>query len=157
MAEPGPTRGYDDPFDLARFVTAQEGVYDAALAELRSGRKRTHWMWFVFPQIDGLGHSPISKHYAIKSLAEARAYLDHPVLGPRLRECAEALLAVDGRSASEIFGYPDDLKLKSSMTLFARVAEPGSAFDRVLAQFFGGEEDTGTLRLLGTAAGDTRR
>lgn len=148
MAEPEPSQGRADPFDLERFVSAQEGVYGGALAELRSGRKRTHWMWFVFPQIDGLGHSPISKHYAIKSLAEARAYLDHPVLGPRLRECAEAVLAVQGHSAAELFGYPDDLKLKSSMTLFAQVAERGSAFGRVLEKYFGGEQDANTLRLL---------
>ncbi|HEX9116918.1 MAG TPA: DUF1810 domain-containing protein [Anaerolineae bacterium] len=148
MAEPNPSKGRADPFDLERFVSAQEGVYGGALAELRSGRKRTHWMWFVFPQIDGLGHSPISKHYAIKNLAEARAYLDHPVLGPRLRECADAVLAVRGHSAAELFGYPDDLKLKSSMTLFAQVAERGSAFGRVLEKYFGGEQDANTLRLL---------
>jgi uncharacterized protein (DUF1810 family) len=125
-----------DPFDLRRFTSAQEGSYDHALAELRSGQKRTHWMWFIFPQIDGLGSSPTAKHYAIKSIEEARHYLDHPVLGPRLTECAEAVFAIDGRSASEIFGYPDDLKLKSSMTLFERVAQPHSVFSQVLDKYY---------------------
>ena len=109
---------------LERFVDAQRGVYPTALAELRAGAKRSHWMWFIFPQINGLGHSATTKFYALKSLEEARRYLAHPVLGPRLEECAQAVLAVEGRSVSEIFGYPDDLKLKSSMTLFARVAGP---------------------------------
>src|SRR5438067_7360997 len=104
------TRGADDPHDLGRFVEAQEGVFDRALAEVRAGRKRTHWMWYVFPQLDGLGFSPTAKRYAIKSLDEARAYLAHPVLGPRLVECAEAVVGVAGRSAAEIFGSPDDLK-----------------------------------------------
>jgi uncharacterized protein (DUF1810 family) len=137
-----------DPFNLARFTDAQAGVYDRALAELRSGRKRTHWMWFIFPQVAGLGHSGMSKHYAIKNSEEAREYLNHPVLGPRLVQCAEAVLAVEGRTISEIFGYPDDLKLRSSMTLFARVAEGGSIFARVLDKYFRGEADERTLRLL---------
>jgi uncharacterized protein (DUF1810 family) len=138
-----------DPFDLNRFTTAQERSYGAALAELRAGRKRSHWMWFIFPQIDGLGYSPTSRLYAIKSIEEARAYLDHPVLGPRLFECAEAVLAVEGRSASAIFGYPDDMKLKSSMTLFAAAAgDPGSVFVRVLDRYFAGERDGLTLRIL---------
>ena len=130
MSEASDVGPADDPFDLGRFIGAQDSVYERVLAELRDGRKRTHWMWFVFPQIDGLGHTSTARHYAIKSLAEARAYLDHPVLGKRLRECAEVLLAVEGRSASAIFGYPDDLKLCSSMTLFARAAEPGSVKSR---------------------------
>ena len=138
-----------DPFNLARFTEAQERIYGAVLAELKSGQKRTHWMWFIFPQIDGLGHSPTAKHYAIKGIEEARAYLDHPVLGPRLVECAEAVLAVEGRSVSAIFGYPDDMKLKSSMTLFASVAEGHrSVFIRVLEKFFGGEQDGATLRII---------
>src|SRR5512134_731959 len=131
------TKGSDaadrnDPYDLNRFISAQEGIYDRVLAELRGGQKRTHWMWYIFPQIDGLGHSPTTRHYAIKSLEEARRYLSHPVLGARLVECAESVLAVQGRSASDIFGYPDDMKLQSSMTLFARVAGPRSVFERVL-------------------------
>ena len=149
MSEASDVGPADDPFDLGRFIGAQDSVYERVLAELRDGRKRTHWMWFVFPQIAGLGHTSTARHYAIKSLAEARAYLDHPVLGKRLRECAEVLLAVEGRSASAIFGYPDDLKLCSSMTLFARAAEPGSVFGRVLEKYYGGEEDARTLTLLG--------
>ena len=137
-----------DTFDLNRFTSAQQNIYDSALAELRSGQKRTHWMWYIFPQIDGLGHSTTSKHYAIKSLEEARQYLNHPVLGKRLLECAEAVYAVEGRSVSEIFGYPDNLKLKSSMTLFASVAAPGSVFARVLDKYFNGERDALTLQLL---------
>ena len=137
-----------DPFDLARFVSAQERSYDTALKELRSGQKRTHWMWYIFPQIDGLGHSPTAKFYAIKSPEEARQYLEHPVLGPRLRACAEEVLSVERRSASEIFGFPDDVKLRSSMTLFASLAEPGSIFVRVLDKYFHGEPDQKTLELL---------
>jgi len=141
--------GGNDPFDLARFTTAQEKIYGAVLAELRSGQKRSHWMWFIFPQIDGLGFSPTAKRYAIKSIEEAGAYLDHPVLGARLVECAEAVLAVEGRTVSAIFGYPDDMKLKSSMTLFAWVTEdPRSVFVRVLEKYFRGEQDGATLRLV---------
>ena len=122
---------------LQRFVEAQERVYPQALAELKAGRKRSHWMWFVFPQIAGLGSSPIAQRYAIASLDEARAYLAHPVLGPRLRESARAVLEVDGRSASDILGYPDDLKLRSSMTLFAEVAADPAPFTAVLTRFYG--------------------
>jgi len=148
------TIGRDDPFDLSRFTRAQERIYDTVLAELRSGRKRTHWIWFIFPQIDGLGHSPTSKYYAIKSIEEARQYLNHPILGARLLECTEAVLAVEGRSVSEIFGYPDDMKLKSSMTLFASVAEnPHSVFISVLEKYFQGEQDDRTLQLLGVLRG----
>ena len=146
----------DDPFDLRRFLAAQEGAYDCAFEELRNGRKRTHWMWYIFPQIDGLGHSATTKYYAIKSLEEARQYLRHPVLGARLVECAEAVLAVEGRSVSEIFGYPDDLKLKSSMTLFACAAGPCSVFARILDRYFGGERDARTLQLLSERPGETR-
>ena len=132
---------------LDRFVQAQDGVYDDALAELTAGRKRTHWMWFVFPQIAGLGSSPTAQRYAIRSLDEARAYLAHPVLGPRLRECAQALLAVPGRSAHEILGHPDDMKLRSSMTLFARAAEDPAPFQAVLDRYYDGP-DRLTLQLL---------
>jgi uncharacterized protein (DUF1810 family) len=142
--------GTDDPYDLGRFVRAQQGDYAHALSEIRSGEKRTHWMWYIFPQLDGLALSPTSKRYAIKSIEEARAYLDHPVLGPRLLECAEAALRVEGRSAEEIFGSPDDLKLRSCATLFACVSPPGSVFDRLLGKYYRGERDPKTLRLLGT-------
>lgn len=137
-----------DPFDLQRFTSAQERVYRDVLAELRGGRKRSHWMWFIFPQIEGLGYSATSKHYAIKSPQEARAYLQHPVLGARLVECAETILQLTGRSASEIFGSPDDMKLRSSMTLFAAVADTDSVFARVLDKYFGGKPDQKTLDLL---------
>ncbi len=148
------TKGRDtddrgDPFGLNRFISAQEDIYDRVLAELRGGLKRTHWMWFIFPQIDGLGHSPTTRLYAIKSLDEARRYLSHPVLGERLKECAEAVLAVSGQSASDIFGHPDDWKLQSSMTLFALVAGPGSVFERVLEKYFQGKRDARTLQILG--------
>jgi len=146
--EPG---GAGDPHDLDRFVQAQAEDYERALAEIRSGRKRSHWMWYIFPQFEGLGFSATSKRYAIKSAAEARAYLGHPVLGPRLRECAEAVPRVEGRSASEIFGSPDDLKLRSCATLFAHVSGAGSVFDRLLTKYYQGERDSKTLRLLGVA------
>jgi uncharacterized protein (DUF1810 family) len=135
----------DDPHDLNRFVLAQEHDYAPALAEIRSGRKRTHWMWYIFPQLDGLGFSQTARRYAIRGLDEARAYLGHPVLGPRLVECAEAVLAVQGRSAREIFGTPDDLKLRSCATLFAEVSPAGSVFRWVLEEYFGGEADGRTL------------
>ncbi len=144
---------HPDPFDLRRFLTAQDRVYEQALAEVRGGRKRSHWMWFVFPQFEGLGSSPTAGHFAIRSLDEARAYLGHPVLGARLVECAAALLDLEGRSASEIFGYPDDLKLHSSMTLFELASPPGSLFGRVLERYFGGERDGETLRLVERTAG----
>ncbi len=134
--------------DLERFVSAQESVYEQALVELRKGRKRTHWMWFVFPQIDGLGHSAMAKRYAIKDAGEARAYLTHPVLGPRLAACSEALLAIEGRSASQILGYPDDLKLKSCMTLFEAVSEEDTMFSLVLEKYYEGQRDDRTLELL---------
>lgn len=137
-----------DPYDLNRFLQAQDADYDRALSEIRSGRKRTHWMWYVFPQFDGLGFSATSKRYSIKTLAEAEAYLNHPVLGYRLTTCVEAALSVEGRSALEIFGTPDDTKLKSCATLFAFVSPAGSVFDRLLDKYFEGERDEGTLRLL---------
>jgi uncharacterized protein (DUF1810 family) len=136
-----------DPDDLARFVAAQDdrGTYDAALAELRAGRKTSHWMWFVFPQIAGLGHSPMARRYALASLEEARAYLAHPVLGPRLVEAAGALEALTGRSARDVLGDTDAMKLRSSMTLFARAAPEEPVFARVLEVYFQGSEDEATL------------
>ena len=131
--------------DLGRFVEAQAGSYDAAIAELRAGRKRTHWMWFVFPQIAGLGASPTARRYAIASLDEARAYLADPVLGPRLVECSAALLATEGRTAEQILGYPDDLKLRSSMTLFGRAVPEIELFQQVLDRFYDGKPDPQTL------------
>ncbi|WP_028577986.1 DUF1810 domain-containing protein [Desulfomicrobium escambiense] len=138
----------DDPFDLSRFVQAQEGVYASALAELCAGRKTSHWMWFVFPQIDGLGRSQTARFFAVKSLAEARAYLAHPVLGKRLRECTSAVLAVADRTASEIFGYPDEIKFRSSMTLFERADSDCALFSDALNRFFGGGRDPMTLEIL---------
>ncbi|MBS0571022.1 MAG: DUF1810 domain-containing protein [Proteobacteria bacterium] len=138
----------DDSRDLNRFVRAQAGVYDIALAEIADGQKSSHWMWFIFPQIDGLGLSATSKYFAIKSVDEARAYLRHPVLGPRLIECAEAALRVDGLSAEEIFGSPDDMKLRSCATLFAAVSLPGSVFERLLGKYFTGHRDERTIRLI---------
>jgi uncharacterized protein (DUF1810 family) len=149
MANAGVGTDRNDPYDLARFTHAQDGVFADVLAELRGGQKLTHWMWFIFPQIAGLGDSSTTKYYAIKSIDEARQYLSHRVLGPRLLTCAETVLAIRGRSVSDLFGYPDNLKLRSSMTLFACVAGPASVFDRVLDQHFGGERDTRTLELLG--------
>ena len=132
-----------DPHDLQRFVTAQDsgGTYEQALAELRAGRKTSHWMWFVFPQRAGLGQSEMSRRYAIGSAEEARAYLDHPILGPRLIECAEALLAHEDRSAREILGGIDAVKLRSSMTLFSRAASGQQVFQRVLDRYYDGEPD----------------
>ena len=137
-----------DPFDLNRFLEAQAPDYADALAEIKAGRKQSHWMWYIFPQYDGLAFSTTSKRYAIKSIAEARAYLEHPILGARLLECAEALLAVDGRSLAEIFGSPDDMKLKSSATLFAAVQLPGSVFECILNKYCGGARDMRTIELL---------
>ena len=137
-----------DPYDLNRFVHAQDADYASAIAEIRSGRKRSHWMWYVFPQIAGLGFSPTSQHFAIKSLAEAKAYLAHPVLGPRLHECAAALLALTGRSAHDIFGSPDDMKLRSSATLFAQASPQGSAFQEIIEKYFEGKPDERTLAIV---------
>ena len=138
----------DDPYDLNRFVEAQKSNYDDAVAELRAGRKQSHWMWYVFPQLVGLGHSSMSIRYAIKSADEARAYLDHPVLGPRLIECVEAVLAIENRSADDIFGSPDDLKLRSSATLFAHVSPQHSVFERILEKYFNNKPDPRTLEKL---------
>jgi len=137
-----------DPFDLQRFVEAQEGVYEQALAEIEAGQKRSHWMWFIFPQFKGLGSSATSLRYAIKSREEARAYLDHDVLRARLIDCAEAALAVDEPLAVNVFPYPDDRKLWSSATLFAAVSDPDSVFERLLTKWFGGEPDQKTISLL---------
>ena len=140
----------EDEYNLSRFLQAQEEDYERALSELRSGQKRTHWMWYIFPQLDGLTFSSTAKHYAIKDVNEAKAYLAHPVLGPRLQECAEAVIRVEGRSAREIFGSPDDLKLKSCATLFAHVSAPGSVFERLLIKYYQGQRDDKTLQLLRT-------
>ena len=138
-----------DPFNLDRFVEAQGPAFETALAELAAGRKRSHWMWFVFPQLRGLGHSPTAQFYGIASLDEARAYLQHPLLGPRLVQCTRAVLAVEGRSVHEIFGSPDDLKFRSSMTLFWRAAGSGeAAFRQALDRYCGGRPDERTLALL---------
>ena len=137
-----------DPFDLERFVVAQQEDYLRALAELRAGRKQTHWMWYIFPQMRGLGFSSMSQAFGISGLAEARAYLAHPVLGPRLRECGDAVLAHRGASALTIFGFPDDQKLRSSATLFARASGTDSPFRQILLHFFDDEEDAETVRLL---------
>lgn len=138
----------EDQYDLNRFLVAQASDFDDALSEIRSGRKRSHWMWYIFPQFEGLGFSSTSRQYAIKSRAEAEAYLAHPVLGERLREIAEAVLLTEGRSANEIFGSPDDLKLNSCATLFAEVSPAGSVFHRLIEKYFDGKRDEKTLRLL---------
>ena len=142
--------GTPDRFDLGRFVTAQDvgGSYEQAVAELQAGRKVSHWMWFVFPQMAGLGQSPTSKRYAIRSVAEARAYLAHPVLGPRLHECAEILTALSGRTAEDILGGIDAMKLRSSMTLFQHAEPDEPAFGSVLGRYFGGVPDPATERLI---------
>ena len=138
-----------DSFNLARFVQAQHGDYERALAEIRAGQKRSHWMWYVFPQFEGLASSPTSRHYAIKSAEEAAAFLAHPVLGARLLECAAAVLEIQGRSALQVFGSPDDMKLRSCATLFASVSSDGSVFHRVIDHFFQGQHDERTIELLG--------
>jgi uncharacterized protein (DUF1810 family) len=143
-----------DPFDLQRFVDAQAGVYDTVLAELHAGRKRSHWIWFVFPQLRGLGHSPTAVRYGISSLDEARAYLAHDVLGPRLRECAGLLRRIHGSSADDVFGWPDNLKVRSSMTLFGVAADDpavASDFYAVLDKFYDGEPDPDTVERLNAA------
>jgi len=151
MMDPDAYGSSHDPHGLGRFVAAPAADYPRALAEIRSGRKRTHWMWYVFPQLEGLGSSAISRRYAIRDLAEAEAYLGHPVLGARLKECCEAALQVEGRSAQEIFGSPDDMKFHSCATLFAAVSPAGSVFDRVLGKYFQGRRDALTVGLLGAA------
>jgi len=137
-----------DPYDLQRFVDAQQSIYDRALAELNAGHKQSHWMWFIFPQIAGLGHSDMARRYAIKDADEATAYLEHPLLGPRLEQCAQALLTHAERPARQILGSPDDMKLRSSMTLFAAVAPERAAFQAVLDAFFAADPDSATLSRL---------
>jgi uncharacterized protein (DUF1810 family) len=138
----------DDPFDLQRFVDAQAPVYERVRAELMNGRKQSHWMWFIFPQIAGLGHSAMARRYAISSLDEAKAYLAHPTLGPRLRECTRLIVRVDGKSAYEILGSPDDMKFHSCMTLFARAAPQDEMFKAALDKHFDGGVDASTLAKL---------
>ena len=137
-----------DSFDLQRFVDAQASIYRQVVEELSRGRKQTHWMWFIFPQISGLGHSVTSQTFALSSLAEAAAYLAHPKLGPRLRECAALVASIEGRSVDEIFAYPDDLKFQSSMTLFAHAAPREPVFAACLEKYFGGQRDPRTLARL---------
>lgn len=137
-----------DPYQLKRFLNAQDNCYETVLNELLNGQKRSHWMWYIFPQYIGLGRSATAVYYAINSLAEAEAYLNHPVLGSRLSACTQTVLALTEKSANDIFGYPDDLKFKSSMTLFAEISAPNSLFERALAQFFDGSKDDLTLAKL---------
>ena len=137
-----------DPYNLQRFVDAQNQVIEEVRSELRAGRKRTHWMWFIFPQIRGLGGSPMSQKFAISSLQEAKAYLAHPVLGARLIECTQLINAIEGRSISQIFGYPDDLKFHSCITLFAQADANEPAFQQALSKYFGGEQDSATIQEL---------
>ncbi|KQQ79686.1 DUF1810 domain-containing protein [Aureimonas sp. Leaf324] len=143
----------DDPHNLQRFLDAQAPVIHTVENELRDGRKRSHWMWFVFPQVAGLGRSPTARHYAIRSLAEAEAFLAHPVLGPRLRQCTDLANRHRGRSALSVFGPPDDLKFHSSMTLFARASGGEAVFAEALAGFFRGREDPATIAILDGRAG----
>jgi uncharacterized protein (DUF1810 family) len=137
-----------DPFELFRFVEAQCSAYADALEELKAGQKRTHWMWFIFPQVAGLGNSSMAKRYAIGSRAEGKAFLEHPLLGDRLRACVDALLAVKVRSAEQVMGDPDFMKLQSSMTLFAELTPAGSCFERLLDKYYGGRKDPKTLNFL---------
>jgi uncharacterized protein (DUF1810 family) len=145
------TTGAEDPYGLQRFVDAQRAVYDQVRAELAAGQKRSHWMWFIFPQIEGLGSSMMSRRYAISSRQEAAAYLMHPLLGARLRECTRLVAGIDGRSIHEIFGSPDDMKFQSSMTLFAQVASGDQDFREALQKYFAGEFDPATLVRLQSA------
>ena len=138
----------NDPYHLQRFVDAQNPVFAQVCSELRAGRKRSHWIWFIFPQIRGLGDSPLAQEFAITSLEEAQAYLDHPILGARLRECCQLVNLVEGRSIEEIFGYPDDLKFRSSLTLFAHAASDNQIFKEALEKYFNGEDDPLTLERL---------
>ena len=137
-----------DPYDLQRFVDAQEPVIDRVLAELQQGRKTSHWMWFIFPQIRGLGRSPMAERFAVASLEEARAFLDHPILGPRLRRCTALVNAIKARPIDQILDPPDDLKFRSSMTLFARAATENRVFVEALDAYFAGQQDTATLALM---------
>jgi uncharacterized protein (DUF1810 family) len=138
-------------FDLERFILAQERVYSTVVGELRNGRKASHWMWFIFPQIDGLGFSPTARHYAIRSLEEANEYLAHPILGSRLIECTGLVNNVEGKSLREIFGSPDDMKFHSSVTLFSLIEPRESVFEHALTKYFRGDLDERTIAILGTA------
>jgi uncharacterized protein (DUF1810 family) len=142
-----------DPFHLQRFVDAQNPVYQRVCAELRNGRKDSHWMWFIFPQLSGLGSSHLATAFGISSRQEAEAYLNHSILGPRLRECVQLVNLIDGRSIDQIFGYPDDLKFRSSITLFATVASDNQIFKDALLKYFAGEPDPRTLELLAAISG----
>ena len=142
---------FPDRYNLRRFVDAQEPVYDEVLGELRRGRKRSHWIWFVFPQLRGLGRSPIAQRFGISSLDEARAYVGHDVLGPRLRECARLAAQIEGRCADDVFGWPDNLKVRSSMTLFAYATDDNADFRAVLDKFYDGVQDPATIEQLNTA------
>jgi uncharacterized protein (DUF1810 family) len=148
MADMTQAGSASDPFNLERFVQAQDDDYVQALSEIRGGRKYSHWMWYIFPQLDGLGYSPTARHFAIKSRAEAEAYLKHPLLGARLLECAAAVLRIEKRSAFDIFGTPDDLKLRSCATLFAHASPAGSVFEQLLDKYYRGERDDKTIQLL---------
>ena len=144
----------DDRYNLQRFVDAQQAVFDAVCAELRAGRKQSHWMWFIFPQIQGLGASKMARRYAISSLAEARAYLRHPLLGARLLLCSALALAIEGKSAADIFGYPDDMKFRSSMTLFAQAAADDAVFADCLRKYFAGQPDPASIAQLSKFSGE---
>jgi uncharacterized protein (DUF1810 family) len=137
-----------DPYNLQRFVDAQDPVFAEVCSELKMGRKRSHWMWFIFPQLQGLGHSSIAQYYAISSIDEAKAYLSHAILGPRLLECCRLVILIERRSIQEIFGYPDFLKFRSSLTLFARATSENRLFTIALEKYFGGEQDGSTLERL---------
>jgi uncharacterized protein (DUF1810 family) len=137
-----------DPYNLQRFLEAQDPVFEEVCSELRSGRKRSHWMWFIFPQIKGLGHSSMATFYAISGLQEATAYLQHPILGPRLVECCELVTAIRGRSIEEVLGQLDSLKFQSSITLFGQAAPENQAFQAALQKYFEGKSDLATLRML---------
>lgn len=139
----------EDPYNLQRFVLCQEAVIENVFAELRAGRKQSHWMWFIFPQIKGLGHSDIARRFAISSLEEADAYLRHPILGKRLRECSSLVVDIEGRTIERIFGHPDDMKFHSSMTLFSMATEDNEIFKQCLHKYFAGKKDTHTLAQLG--------
>jgi uncharacterized protein (DUF1810 family) len=143
---------HDAPFDLARFIAAQASTHEKALAEIRAGRKTSHWMWFIFPQLSGLGPSAMSQRYAISGIDEARAYLAHPLLGPRIRECTEVLNQLAGRTAKAIFGPVDAMKLHSSLTLFTEAGNEQEPFAHCLVRYYGGKRDAATLRLLGREA-----
>jgi uncharacterized protein (DUF1810 family) len=137
-----------DRYNLNRFIQAQKNNYDDAFLEIQRGKKSSHWMWYIFPQFDGLGFSSMSQLYSIKSIAEAEAYLVHPILGVRLRACTEATLAIEGKSVYDIFGSPDDMKLRSSATLFSYISPPNSVFEKLIKKYFDGNSDRKTLTLL---------